>query len=78
MALPSRCPFRPAASMSRPAWSPGGLRKVEPQVGQPSGWVRLRWAMSASMAARLAATSPWRRRKVTRVTTERGGSRQVR
>ena len=41
-APPRIVPFRPTESMSRPAWSPGGLVKTLPQLGWLSGWVRLR------------------------------------
>ena len=74
MAPPTRCPFSPTASMSRPANWPGGLANVEPKVGWVSGWVARRRATSASMAARLAATSPRRSATSTRVTTAPGGS----
>jgi hypothetical protein len=36
-APPTRVPFRPQASMSRPAESPGGLRKTLPALGWLSG-----------------------------------------
>ena len=36
-APPRRVPFRPQASMSRPAESPGGLRKKLPALGLLSG-----------------------------------------
>src|SRR5204863_9277134 len=37
-APPTRSPFNPAASISRPAESPDGLRKTLPADGSPSGW----------------------------------------
>ncbi len=37
-APPIRRPLSPAASISRPAESPGGLRKTLPADGMPSGW----------------------------------------
>ena len=38
-APPIRCPFKPTDSISRPAWSPGGFTKTEPQEGTSSGCV---------------------------------------
>ena len=43
VALPMRFPFRPAASINRPALSPGGFLNIEPMLA-PGGWLRRRLA----------------------------------
>ena len=74
-APPMRSPFRPAASISRPAESPGGLRKTLPADGSPSGWCACRQRrMSSSRAligVRVGLLEAERRR---RRTTSRGAS----
>ena len=50
-APPIRVPLSPAASISRPAESPGGLRKTLPADGSPSGWCAWRqWRISSRRA----------------------------
>jgi len=53
LAVPIRSPLSPAASISRPAWSPGGLRKTLPAFWSASGWVATRcaWWPATAMAA---------------------------
>src|SRR5690606_30884801 len=41
-APPTRRPLSPAASISRPAWSPGGFFHTEPNDGWSIGWVARR------------------------------------
>ena len=48
-APPIRVPFKPAASIRRAAWSPGGLRNTEPALGKSSGWVATRSAGQESL-----------------------------
>ena len=50
VAFPTRCPFSPTASMSRPAWSPGGetlarvlLRRIEDHFVLTPGLPRRLW-----------------------------------
>src|SRR5262245_5546482 len=52
-AVPSRWPFSPAASISRPAWSPAGLRKTLPAFWSASGCVACRVAWFAAPPAAL-------------------------
>ena len=49
-AVPSRKPFRPHASISRPAESPGGLVKTDPAL-LPPGWLARRHRTISSMVA---------------------------
>ena len=50
-APPIRVPLSPAASISRPAESPSGLRKTLPADGRPSGWCACRqWRISSRRA----------------------------
>ncbi len=56
-APPIRWPLRPAASMSRPAESPGGLRKTLPALGIPSGWCARRHALISSSRAAMTPGS---------------------
>ena len=58
-APPMRRPFRPQASISRAAWSPGGLRNTDPALGIPSGCAAMRCASSFLMVARDSSPSPW-------------------
>ena len=55
-APPSRSPFSPAASISRPAKSPSGFLNTEPQEGILSGCVRARCANSRSILFSLYST----------------------
>ena len=79
-AVPIRNPFRPAASTSRPAESPGGLAKTEPAL-LPPGWCwRRHETISASCgpagvdrSRRQRRTRPRRPPRSARSTT--GGSR---
>ena len=57
-APPIAWPLSPQASISRAAWSPGGLRNTEPAFGWLSGWVAMRRASSSLIRARDAAPSP--------------------
>ena len=45
-ALPILFPLSPAASISLPAKSPGGLRNIEPELGYPEGWLLFLVSMS--------------------------------
>ena len=65
-AAPERRPLRPAASISRPAWSPAGLRKIDPALGRPEGRLAQRLRLSSSMRASAVAASPRRSWKVAR------------
>ncbi len=56
-AVPSRKPFRPAASISRPAESPGGLMNTEPAL-EPPGWCSRRHRTMLGHSARSASASP--------------------
>ena len=57
-APPIAIPFNPAASISRAAWSSGGLRNTEPAFGSCSGWLAMRFSSSSRMHPREAAPSP--------------------
>jgi hypothetical protein len=57
-APPRRKPFRPAASINRAAWSPGGLVNTEPQLGSPIGCVALRFTSSSRMEAWVVGRPP--------------------
>ena len=57
-APPIAWPFRPAASISRAAWSPGGLRNTLPAFGSESGCVAMRRASSSLIRARADSASP--------------------
>ena len=56
-AVPMRRPFRPQASIRRPAESSAGLVNTEPALAPP-GWLARRQRTISSMAARPAAGSP--------------------
>ena len=49
-AVPTRKPFRPQASMSRPAESPGGLVNTDPAL-LPPGWLARRHRTTSSISA---------------------------
>src|SRR5205807_7841943 len=68
-AAPSRAPFMPEASTSRPAESPGGFLKTLPQFLVLIGWVRLRSAVKLAIWSRAAPPSPPRSRITASVTT---------
>ena len=71
---PIRVPLSPAASISRPAESPSGLRKTLPADGRPSGWCAWRqWRMSSSRAL-IVSGSAGARRNVASTMTSRGPS----
>ena len=55
---PRAKPLRPQLSISRAAWSPGGLRKTLPALGSDSGCAAMRRASRSLMRARAAAASP--------------------
>ena len=55
VAPPTRVPLRPAASMSRPAESPGGFRKYDPALGSPSGWWAWRQRRISSRRSRISS-----------------------
>src|SRR6185312_1752154 len=57
-APPIAWPLSPHDSMSRAAWSPGGLRNTLPAFGNDSGCVAMRRASSDLISARAVATSP--------------------
>src|SRR6185312_3230134 len=57
-APPIAWPLSPHDSMSRAAWSPGGLRNTLPALGTPSGCESMRFCSSARMRARAASASP--------------------
>ena len=69
IAPPTRAPFRPAASTSLPAWSPGGLRKIEPVFGCASGCLRIRSFAISLMRRTAVARSPSLPRKRARTQT---------
>ena len=54
-APPIRRPLSPAASISRPAESPGGLRNALPADGSPSGWCACRQRRISSRRALIVA-----------------------
>lgn len=56
-AAPSRAPLSPAASISRPAKSPGGFRNTDPQLGTSVGCAACRRASSRSISACTASRS---------------------
>ena len=56
-AVPSRKPFSPAASISRPAESSSGLVKTEPAL-EPPGWCSRRHRTMAATAACSSSTDP--------------------
>jgi len=60
-APPRARPFSPQDSISRAAWSPGGLRNTLPALGNESGCEAMRFSSSSLMRARDAAPSPLRR-----------------
>ena len=67
LGLPIRRPFRPQASIRRPAESSAGSVHTEPR--RPPGWFALRQRTISSIAALPAAGSPGARRWVARTTT---------
>src|SRR5690606_5913513 len=66
IAPPSVRPFNPAASISRPAWSPGGLRNTEPQLGTRNGCVAARCASRRRIAVSSASGSGAKRNSAAR------------
>ena len=71
-APPIRVPFSPAASIRRPAESPGGLRNTLPADGIPSGWWVRRHVRISSRLAAIAAGSAGVRWKVASITSSGG------
>ena len=65
-APPTVKPLSPHDSISRAAWSPGGLRKTLPALGRLSGCVATRRSSSAFMRAIAVAPSPGANAKVPR------------
>ncbi len=55
--MPRRKPFKPAASMSRPAESPSGLVNTEPAL-EPPGWCSRRQRTMSVTAACSSSTDP--------------------
>ena len=71
-APPIRVPLSPAASISRPAESPSGLRKTLPADGRPSGWWAWRQWRISSRRALIVSGSASVSRNVASMTTSRG------
>src|SRR6185312_6201369 len=71
-APPIAWPLRPQLSMSRAAWSPGGLRNTLPALGSDSGCVAMRLPSSALMSVRACAVSPNAKRNHAAVKTPSG------
>src|SRR5687767_15632555 len=69
IAPPWVAPLRPAASISRPAWSPSGLRKIEPVFGCASGCFAIRSFAISLMRFTAVARSPGFPRKRALTTT---------
>ena len=69
IAPPTVRPLRPAASMSRPAKSPGGLRKIDPVFGCASGCFLMRSFAISLMRFTAFARSPPLPRKRARTQT---------
>ena len=78
LAPPIAWPFRPAASISRAAWSPGGLRNTLPALGIDSGCDAIRFASSSRMRARAFVASPGAKRIHAAVKTPSGGEPSAR
>ena len=76
-APPIRRPLSPAASISRPAESPGGLRKTLPADGRPSGWWAWRQRRISSSRVLIVSGSAAASRNVASMTTSRGAPAAV-